>query len=104
FSCVPVSACHPLFPYSTLFRSLIVFVPIVILGNGPFIAFVYAMATIGLMELTRMRQIAFFSFPSIVAAVLLWLLLVPSTAIITRDRKSTRLNSSHVSISYAVFC
>src|SRR5437868_13288004 len=24
--------------------------------------------------------------------------------IITRDRKSTRLNSSHVSISYAVFC
>src|SRR5207249_6806266 len=26
----------------------------------------------------------------------------PST--ITRDRKSTRLNSSHVSISYAVFC
>src|SRR5699024_12828062 len=24
--------------------------------------------------------------------------------ILTRDRKSTRLNSSHVSISYAVFC
>src|SRR5699024_11876275 len=27
-----------------------------------------------------------------------------STAEIGRDRKSTRLNSSHVSISYAVFC
>src|SRR5207249_10196202 len=26
------------------------------------------------------------------------------TAALTRDRKSTRLNSSHVSISYAVFC
>src|SRR5437870_10904690 len=25
-------------------------------------------------------------------------------AIATRDRKSTRLNSSHVAISYAVFC
>src|SRR5207249_5097416 len=25
-------------------------------------------------------------------------------AVATRDRKSTRLNSSHVSISYAVFC
>src|SRR5207249_9829001 len=25
-------------------------------------------------------------------------------AFLTRDRKSTRLNSSHVSISYAVFC
>src|SRR5690349_22072219 len=27
-----------------------------------------------------------------------------STGMITRDRKSTRLNSSHVEISYAVFC
>src|SRR5699024_11960087 len=27
-----------------------------------------------------------------------------SCLILTRDRKSTRLNSSHVSISYAVFC
>src|SRR5207249_6877785 len=33
----------------------------------------------------------------LIAAILLPLLL-------TRDRKSTRLNSSHVSISYAVFC
>src|SRR5690348_18018354 len=27
-----------------------------------------------------------------------------STALVARDRKSTRLNSSHPSISYAVFC
>src|SRR5699024_12822670 len=27
-----------------------------------------------------------------------------SSSVIPRDRKSTRLNSSHVSISYAVFC
>src|SRR5437868_11940747 len=27
-----------------------------------------------------------------------------STVVSSRDRKSTRLNSSHVSISYAVFC
>src|SRR5699024_11917912 len=27
-----------------------------------------------------------------------------STAVRSQDRKSTRLNSSHVSISYAVFC
>src|SRR2546428_5272535 len=31
-------------------------------------------------------------------------LLVPQGAIDTRDRKSTRLNSSHDQISYAVFC
>src|SRR5699024_9423623 len=30
--------------------------------------------------------------------------LVPADILGTRDRKSTRLNSSHVSISYAVFC
>src|SRR5699024_11342862 len=29
---------------------------------------------------------------------------VDSEAVILADRKSTRLNSSHVSISYAVFC
>src|SRR5207249_8672394 len=34
-------------------------------------------------------------------AVVAILVLIPSFA---RDRKSTRLNSSHVSISYAVFC
>src|SRR5690348_17734697 len=28
----------------------------------------------------------------------------PSEAVAARDRKSTRLNSSHPSISYAVFC
>src|SRR3712207_7938530 len=30
--------------------------------------------------------------------------LVPRLAFISRDRKSTRLNSSHANISYAVFC
>src|SRR5690349_24249229 len=28
----------------------------------------------------------------------------PDAAVLTADRKSTRLNSSHVEISYAVFC
>src|SRR3989442_6677651 len=30
--------------------------------------------------------------------------MMPQSVIATRDRKSTRLNSSHVRISYAVFC
>src|SRR5438477_5791717 len=33
-----------------------------------------------------------------------WLLRNPATCWPVRDRKSTRLNSSHMSISYAVFC
>src|SRR5438067_8238401 len=39
---------------------------------------------------------------TILPALVAYLLLVP--AVIFDDRKSTRLNSSHVSISYAVFC
>src|SRR5690606_41266709 len=31
-------------------------------------------------------------------------LLAPDRPVVSRDRKSTRLNSSHVKISYAVFC
>ena len=31
-------------------------------------------------------------------------LLSPSNRVVAVDRKSTRLNSSHVAISYAVFC
>src|SRR3712207_8738173 len=36
-----------------------------------------------------------------IAVVTAWLVAVPGAL---RDRKSTRLNSSHVNISYAVFC
>src|SRR5690606_41339941 len=34
----------------------------------------------------------------------IWLGFVPSGLAYRKDRKSTRLNSSHVKISYAVFC
>src|SRR6202000_3502473 len=37
-------------------------------------------------------------------ALLAAVLLVPRRAVVALDRKSTRLNSSHPSISYAVFC
>src|SRR3712207_9441540 len=38
------------------------------------------------------------------AVALLALELVDLDAVVVRDRKSTRLNSSHANISYAVFC
>src|SRR5699024_12192645 len=34
----------------------------------------------------------------------MWLAVLPVVMAVGTDRKSTRLNSSHVSISYAVFC
>ncbi|HEX6593931.1 MAG TPA: phosphatidate cytidylyltransferase [Bacillota bacterium] len=63
----------------TAIVALLIFVPIVLLGDWPFILLVYAMATIGIMELMRMRKIAFFSLPSIVATVLVWIMLIPSS-------------------------
>src|SRR3712207_7565183 len=67
-----------LFPYTTLFRS----------GNG---------WLRGVQELRRpMRYVL---VGSTVSLVLCPLLVHPAG-----DRKSTRLNSSHANISYAVFC
>src|SRR5438876_7977386 len=73
-----------LFPYTTLFRSTNVAVPsaevIDILHNGPFV-------------------------PGTNTNPLTQLMLGGRTQIqAMADRKSTRLNSSHPSISYAVFC
>src|SRR3989442_10854200 len=75
-----------LFPYTTLFRSLIVFAH----GSGfPFAdAAAHQLWTVGFPNVDAIHKE------------------VEHTDItpIKIDRKSTRLNSSHVRISYAVFC
>src|SRR5699024_11692069 len=98
---LPRAPRSPLFPYTTLFRSYVslTWLPSVEQGLGvsPVAAgwhmfllqiagVVGNLAAPVLMRIGRDQQFA---------AVLPGLLL---------DRKSTRLNSSHVSISYAVFC
>src|SRR5256885_13159055 len=75
-----------LFPYTTLFRSLLFPEP-----AGPSIAIV-SLGMDGLfsflaLSLTFQKQ-----------------MMVTQTARNEKDRKSTRLNSSHLVISYAVFC
>src|SRR6266496_6107925 len=50
--------------------------------------------------LRRCRSLPPDSLPSLLCRVLLLL----ASPVAYRDRKSTRLNSSHVEISYAVFC
>src|SRR5690349_23923704 len=63
-----------LFPYTTLFRSD--------------------------LDFGKMPQ----NVPWVLAALFLVLPLLILAAVSFTDRKSTRLNSSHVEISYAVFC
>src|SRR2546422_3146995 len=82
-----------LFPYTTLFRSAIS------LG-----ATQVAMARFDMVEyytlVERHRATVCFIVPPIV----LGLAMSPEAQHDRRDRKSTRLNSSHGYISYAVFC
>src|SRR5256886_12316516 len=81
-----------LFPYTTLFRSKDPRRNIPLsLAFGTFLV-------IGLYLLANVAYLATLSFNAIQNA--------PSdrVAVATADRKSTRLNSSHSQISYAVFC
>src|SRR3712207_7747561 len=73
-----------LFPYTTLFRS---FLPApfglraAVAGGGIFLGLIYSLAY---MPETTENRVVKAGYPA--------------------DRKSTRLNSSHANISYAVFC
>src|SRR5699024_11709977 len=82
-----------LFPYTTLFRSLQRH------GRHPWL-FVYEY-----LYLLEMLQSVFrhLKYELILAAQSVNNLQQTSSSLL-QDRKSTRLNSSHVSISYAVFC
>ena len=40
----------------------------------------YALASIGLYELIRMNKLTLISVPTVLAAVLLWIILIPSSA------------------------
>src|SRR3712207_8946662 len=72
-----------LFPYTTLFRSLVA------VGDGAFEEAVEGAFDVGAAQ-ARAEQ--------------LLLEAVDEDARLHLDRKSTRLNSSHANISYAVFC
>ncbi|AOH54318.1 phosphatidate cytidylyltransferase [Peribacillus muralis] len=54
-----------------------IFIPLVILGEIPFLLTVYLLASIGLFELMKMKNLRVFSFEGILSQILLWVLLLP---------------------------
>src|SRR5207249_10801536 len=97
FSLTPPPPRSTLFPYTTLFRSIdrTKYAPAAGLHKG---AYVLADAPHGKPELILMAT------GSEVSLCLGVYEQLSAEGRRVRDRKSTRLNSSHVSISYAVFC
>lgn len=55
-----------------------VFLPIVIYGGLPFIFLTYLMASVGLYELLKMRNISLFTIPGLLSLALLWIFLLPN--------------------------
>ncbi|WP_110929445.1 phosphatidate cytidylyltransferase [Bacillus massiliglaciei] len=54
-----------------------VFIPLLLIGSLPFLILVYILASIGLYELCKMKQISITSAPAIISFLLLWMLLIP---------------------------
>src|SRR3712207_8255979 len=81
-----------LFPYTTLFRSELQQLQRSVLEHDASLA----------PPLRRPAQVLRRRRP--LAAVAALVAVALAVAAFTRDRKSTRLNSSHANISYAVFC
>src|SRR5438445_8228071 len=86
-----------LFPYTTLFRSLKWWAQDFILMAE--LSLHGTIAQLDDVTLARRRKAE--SFPETTAR---WLTVVGLRDLEAEDRKSTRLNSSHANISYAVFC
>src|SRR5947209_14106238 len=93
---LPPPPTPTLFPYTTLFRS--VQAPGGVAPNtadvDDYLKFVRQ------IELTKQQLI----HSELAAALSQYGNLTPNEAQAAQDRKSTRLNSSHANISYAVFC
>src|SRR5205814_4382737 len=99
---LPLPMRPTLFPYTTLFRSRNLFSPHCPLGHRPLVAAERRLVIAGEADrivppghaeaLAAHWQAPIEWFPG------------GHLAQLVRDRKSTRLNSSHLGISYAVFC
>lgn len=55
------------------------FIPFVIYGQLPFTILIYAMATVGLFEVLKMRGISLFSVPGIITVLSLFIILMPDS-------------------------
>src|SRR2546429_2149312 len=87
-----------LFPYTTLFRSLLTLIILLLLLESSLLFQAASLIVVATLPVLVLRVIP----PTLL--FVLAALLIKQTLLFLTDRKSTRLNSSHGYISYAVFC
>src|SRR5690606_41512418 len=101
-SSVPPPARSPLFPYTTLFRSVYEDIKTSIHQKA---SATMAQKATGSFAKAIQRRTEEFSWALDQLEQERFMTIIPSLVVFgDTDRKSTRLNSSHVKISYAVFC
>src|SRR5689334_24169877 len=88
-----------LFPYTTLFRSVgkSTYEPLTVLSETKDIHAYFSMSEVNFLQFKD-------QFPGNTIEQKIKQMAPVELVLATEDRKSTRLNSSHSSISYAVFC
>lgn len=81
----------------TAIFALIIFVPIILYGQWPFLLLAYILATIGLFELLKMRfSKGYFILPTILVILSLWYLLLPE------QFQSNNLPKTNIVIALAI--
>lgn len=55
----------------------LIFLPLTFIGGFPFLLLIYAMASIALFEVLRMKKIPIFTFPGILSLLILWIFMIP---------------------------
>src|SRR3712207_8668095 len=93
---IPLPPRSTLFPYTTLFRFAVVIGRSILVGKPLLQLLLAANATVTQCH-SRTRDL-----PAVCREADVLVAAVGSARLV--DRKSTRLNSSHANISYAVFC
>lgn len=82
----------------TAFLALILFIPLTLYGDWPFTILVYLIASIGLLELIRMRGSITYIFPSFLAIFMLWIILAP----LTISKSFLWLNKSELILAFVL--
>src|SRR5690606_42068744 len=98
------SPAPALLPYPTLFRSEEAMTELFDIAEREFGGVDVVVHTAGIMPLAPIAQMDLDTFDRVQRTNVRGTFVVDRLAAQRLDRKSTRLNSSHVKISYAVFC